>query len=55
MVWLILHNGVDYIEMGPAPMNPRTLQRKFRRLVSEFGRQGVDVKLLLEQELSAPA
>jgi transposase len=51
IVWLILHNGVEYEEKGTAPQNPRTLLRKFRRLVREFGRQGMDVKSLLEQEL----
>jgi transposase len=55
VIWLILHNGVEYIEKGTAPVNPRTLQRKFRRLVREFGRQGIDVKALLEQELATPA
>jgi transposase len=53
VIWIMLHNGVDYIDKGAAPINPRTLRRKFSRLVREFGRQGVDVKSLLEQELNA--
>jgi transposase len=53
VIWLILHRGVEYEEKGPAPVNPRTLVRKFRRLVREFGRQGMDVKSLLDQELAA--
>jgi transposase len=50
VIWLILHNGVEYIEKGVAPLNPRTLRRKFRRLVKEFARIGLDVNSLLHQE-----
>ena len=53
LVWLILHEGVEYLEKGTAPLNPRTLVRKFRRLVREFGQHGIDVQSLLEQELAA--
>ena len=55
VIWLVLHKGVEYEEKGTAPPNPRTMVRKFRRLVREFGRQGVDVKALLDQELAANA
>ena len=51
VVWLILHHRVEYTEMGPRPVDPRTLRRKLTRLMREFGRQGLDVKSLLEQEL----
>jgi len=51
VIWLILHKGVEYIEKGTATPNERTLVRKFRRLVREFGRQGISVKSLLEQEI----
>lgn len=53
VIWLILHNEVEYEEKGTAPQNPRTLLRKWRRLMREFGRQGINVKSLLEQELAA--
>jgi len=53
LVWLILHEGVEYVEKGTAPLNPRTLVRKFRRLLREFDRHGIDAKSLLEQELVA--
>lgn len=52
IIWLILHDGVDYIEKGTAPLNPKTLLRKLSRLAREFGRQGLDLKSLLEQELA---
>ncbi len=55
VIWLVMHQGVEYEEKGTAPPNPRTMVRKFRRLVREFGRQGVDVKALLDQELAANA
>jgi hypothetical protein len=55
VIWLVLHQGVEYPERGPALQNPRNLLRKFRRLVREFGRQGMDFKLLLEQEIAATA
>lgn len=53
LIWLILHNGVAYEEKGAAPPNPRTLLRKFRRLVREFDRQGISVRALIEQEIPA--
>jgi len=53
LVWLILHEGVEYVEKGTAPLNPRALARKFRRLVRELGRHGIDMKSLLEQKLVA--
>lgn len=55
LIWLMLNTGAEYIEKGTAPINPRTLRRKFRRIVREFGRQGIDAKALLEQELAATA
>ena len=55
VIWLILHNGVEYIEKGVAPLNQRTLLRKFRRLMKEFGRTGIDVKSLLDQQLATVA
>lgn len=43
LVWMILHEGVDYEEKGSAPPNPRTLIRKFRRLVRQFQDLGIDI------------
>lgn len=53
VVWLLLHEGVEYQEKGVAPVNPRTLVRKFRRLTQELARVGLDAKSLLEQAASA--
>jgi transposase len=53
VIWIILHREVEYQEKGTAPVNERTLLRKLRRLMKEFGRQGIDVKALLGQEIPA--
>jgi len=55
VIWLILHNGVEYEEKGPATISERTLLRKLRRLMREFGKHGIDVKSLLEQDVAAHA
>ena len=55
VIWLVLHDGVEYKEKGPAPPNERTLVRKLRRMVKEFGQLGLDVRALLEQQLANPA
>ena len=53
IVWLILHQQAEYHEKGSAPPNERTLVRKFKRLVKEFGSLGLDVRALLDQQLPA--
>jgi hypothetical protein len=41
VIWLVLHQEVEYQEKGSAPPNERTLVRKFKRLVKEFGSLGL--------------
>jgi transposase len=53
IVWLVLHQQVEYQEKGSAPPNERTLVRKFKRMVKEFGALGLDVRALLDQQLPA--
>jgi len=55
IVWLLLHEEVEYHERGPAAPNERTLVRKFKRMLKEFGRAGLDVRALLDQQLPAQA
>ncbi len=55
VIWLVLHEEVEYKEKGPRPPNERTLVRKLRRMVKEFGQLGLDVRALLEQQLANPA
>jgi transposase len=44
VVWLVLHQEVEYQEKGSAPPNERTLVRKFKRMLKEFGSLGLDVR-----------
>jgi transposase len=55
VIWLVLHQEVEYQEKGSAPPNERTLMRKFRRLLKDFGNLGVDVRALLNQQLEVSA
>jgi hypothetical protein len=55
IVWIVLHREVDYQEKGSAPPNERTLFRKFKRMLKEFGILGLDVRALLDQQLPAPS
>jgi transposase len=55
VIWLVLHNEVDYQEKGSAPPNERILLRKFRRLLKDFGNLGLDVRALLNHQLASPA
>lgn len=55
VVWLVLHQKVEYQEKGAAPPNERTLVRKFKRMLKEFGQLGLDVRALLDQQLPAPS
>jgi len=55
VIWLVLHREVEYQEKGSAPPNERTLLRKFRRLLKDFGNLGVDVQALLSHHIATPA
>jgi transposase len=54
VIWLMLHEDVAYQEKGPAAHNPVTLTRKFRRLIKEFQRLGMDPHTLLQEALPQP-
>lgn len=55
VVWLILHEQVEYEEKGPAPLNASTVVRKLRRLAKQLSRQGISLKGLLDQDLTLGA
>ena len=42
MIWRILHERVDYHEQGPTPVSARSLLRKFRKIVADLQRAGID-------------
>lgn len=47
VIWVLLHRGLDYVEHGPAPQSPQRLRRKFRRLLTDLSRAGIDPATLL--------
>jgi transposase len=55
VIWLILHEEVEYKEMGPGKVSIQMLNRKFRRLMKEFARHGVDPRAILDEIQPAPA
>lgn len=48
VIWLMLHNEVEYIEKGDG-VNPQNLARKLRRIAKELARQGLDPREVLTQ------
>ena len=52
VIWLIMHNEVEYQERGPAQLNPRTLKKKLQRLLRAFANQGLDAKSIVEKEFA---
>jgi len=54
VVWLLLHDEVEYIEKGTG-VNPQNLARKFRRIVKELARNGMDPRELLAQAVTSKA
>lgn len=55
LIWRLLHEGIQYQEKGPAAQKPKTLMRKFRRLVKDFQRLGIDPSTLMLQALQPHA
>jgi transposase len=55
VVWKLLHDGVEYHERGPAPVNSRTLARRCRRLMRECAQAGIDLRTLISQPEQAHA
>ena len=56
VIWLVLHEEVEYQERGATPLNPKTLKKKLQRLLRTFAKQGLDAKSILEileQEFAA--
>ena len=55
VIWLVLHQGVDYQERGPAPVNLASLLRKLNRLTRQFAAHGIDLAPLIIQKAEATA
>ena len=54
VVWLLLHQEVDYKEKGPGKVSPQTLEKKLRRLLKEFAKHGIDPRPMLGETPGAP-
>jgi transposase len=55
VICLVMHEGVEYQEKGSAPLHPKTLNRKLRRLLKDFAKAGIDAQAALTQALTAEA
>src|SRR5215469_1775964 len=53
LIWLIMHQGVEYQEKGSAPLHPKILQRKLGRLLKEFAKAGIDAQAAMGQALAS--
>jgi hypothetical protein len=51
----MLHEGVEYKEQGPGGRNSNALKRKFRRLLKDFERMGIDPRTLMPEAAQARA
>ena len=47
MIWRILHQGLEYQEHGPTPVSARALLRKFKKLMGDLKRAGIDPSPML--------
>lgn len=45
LIWIVLHDGVTYMEYGPAP-TPLALKRRRQRLVTQLKKLGYHVQLI---------
>jgi transposase len=54
LIWKVLHDGIRYIERGPA-VDAVTLKRRRQRLVTQLKKLGYDVQLLLLAKPASPA
>lgn len=52
VIWLVMHEEVEYKEMGSATLHPKTLERKLRRLLKEFAKAGIDAQTAIAQEVA---
>jgi transposase len=53
VIWLIMHEGVEYEEKGAAPLSPKVLNRKLHRLLNEFAKAGIDANAVMAQAVGA--
>ncbi|HUJ83303.1 MAG TPA: IS110 family transposase [Candidatus Acidoferrales bacterium] len=49
VVWLVLHQEVEYQEKGPGQVSPRTLSKKLKRILKECARHGIDPRKIMSE------
>ena len=49
VVWLLIHEGVEYEEKGPGQPSVKSLTRKLRRMAKQFAAHGLDISSVLAQ------
>lgn len=49
VVWLLLHEGVEYREQGPGQPSIQSLNRKLRRMAKQFAAHGIDITIAIAQ------
>jgi transposase len=49
VVWLLMHEGVEYQEKGPGKPSVKSLTRKLRRMAKQFAEHGLDISSVLAQ------
>jgi len=49
VVWMVLHNEVEYKEQGPGKVSLRTLDKKFKRILAEFAKHGIDPRTIMSE------
>jgi hypothetical protein len=52
VIWLVIHEGVEYEEKGAAPLSPKVLNRKLHRLLKEFAKAGIDANAAIAQAVT---
>jgi transposase len=49
VVWLLMHEGVEYKEQGPGQPSIQSLNRKLRRMAKQFAAHGLDISDAIAQ------
>jgi len=46
LVWMILHDSVEYRELGPCGPDPERVRRRIERMLAELRKRGVHFQLM---------
>ena len=45
LIWMILHEGVEYRELGPCGPDPERVRRRIERMLAELRTRGIHFQL----------